>query len=103
MPEPTPEETLRALGHREGGVYQKSTGRWRAYCGCGWVSRTSVSQKEAAGMLVHHLRAAMKEHRESGLPLPTRRKKLKLPQHIVLLSQQSPDTEGPHSPGGADA
>lgn len=63
-------EIVGHLGHQGGNVVQTVSGnRWFSYCGCGFVSSTSISEPDALGKLVHHLRLVAKAWRQSGLPL----------------------------------
>lgn len=58
------------LGHRGGNVVQTASGsRWFAYCGCGYVSTTSTTEKLAMSKLVHHLKMAIRKWRLSGVPI----------------------------------
>lgn len=68
-------EIATALGHTGGRVVPTVSGaRWFGMCGCGVVTGTRTSEREALGSLMHHVKGAIRDWHRTGLPLAAARK-----------------------------
>jgi hypothetical protein len=63
-------EIAARLGHQHIALHETRGGRFFVSCDCGFVSTTSLTDRDALGKAVHHVDLAIRAWHRTGLPLP---------------------------------